>query len=1012
MANNTDSTVAVTDCPDHPVHSMTLTDDRMHLLSSGSLYCDIDSVNSSENSFTDSKYCALHFNIHSLASKYVQLKDLISRLNQTGIVVLFILLCETFLVEANAHMFDIPGFSFIHKSRKSLSRGGVAMYISNDFNFTLRPDLSKHIEGEFECISAEIKAKNGRQNLIISEIYRVPNTNERESIARYEEVMLALTNTKKDVLVGTDQNFDYMKIDSNSNVSDLLDVFFTLGVLPSVTKPTRITHSSATLIDNIYVKCAKYEHVHSRILLTDISDHFPVLVCMGHKVKRQCRESLTFMQRRMGPDQVQNINGALQSTQWHELFRNADVSECYDIFIKHLTHILDTHSPEIKRTIPHKAIIKVDWMTPGLMKSSKKCEKLYKNAIGKCKSSYTYLKYIKYRNMYNAVKKTAREIYYKNLLNEYGNDIRKTWKVLNSVIGRAHDKSSISDTFVVNDKRETDKTIIANGFGNYFSGIGKQFAEAIPKANKSPEYYLKTGPNVHSLFLNPTYPGEIAKIISSHKPKKSTGDDGISMILLKQTCVGCSFPISLLVNKSIENGIVPDMMKLAKVIPIYKAKSKESFNNYRPISLLSNISKILEKVIHRRLYSFLSKYNILYDKQYGFRPKRSTIDAITEYATDVLNCLENKEHCLSVFLDLSKAFDTINHGLLLRKLNHYGIRGNALDWFRSYLTNRRQYVCYKGVSSEICDIQYGVPQGSVLGPLLFILYSNDIPNSIKHSKTILFADDTTIYHVGHNIPDIYENINSDLGQLTDWFRANQLSVNAMKTKYMLISKHTNNEFHTQTVKIGNEILEQVHCTKFLGIIIDDKMEWKYHIDQCRKKLASGIYAINAAKNSLATSHLKILYYSLIHPYLSYGNILWGNTYPTHVKKLAISQKKAIRAMTKSKYNEHTAPLFQDMNILKLQDLHDLQLCVFMYDFVNGNVPGPLKRLFEYHGDIHSYATRHHKDPRIPKVRTELAKRSFLYRGPYLWTNLDDGLKKAPSKKVFKSQMSKRIVSEY
>ena len=236
---------------------------------------------------------------------------------------------------------------------------------------------------------------------------------------------------------------------------------------------------------------------------------------------------------------------------------------------------------------------------------------------------------------------------------------------------------------------------------------------------------------------------EIEHIIKSFKTKKSTGDDGISMHLLKQLCEPCSEPIAIIVNMSLEQGIVPDAMKLAKVIPIHKSKSKELFNNYRSISLLSNMSKVLEKVVHNRLYSFLIKNSILYDKQYGFRPKRSTIDAITEFTAGILPSLDRKKQCLSIYLDLSKAFDTINHSILLNKLKYYGIRGKPLEWFRSYLQQRKQYVSYLGVQSTTQNIEYGVPQGSVLGPLLFILYSNDIPNSLTYCQAILFADDTT-----------------------------------------------------------------------------------------------------------------------------------------------------------------------------------------------------------------------------------------------------------------------------
>ena len=219
---------------------------------------------------------------------------------------------------------------------------------------------------------------------------------------------------------------------------------------------------------------------------------------------------------------------------------------------------------------------------------------------------------------------------------------------------------------------------------------------------------------------------------------------------------------------SLIQGIVPDEMKIAKVIPIFKAKNKELFTNYRPISLLPVISKILEKVVHCRLYSFLTRYNILNDSQYGFRHKHSTINAITEITNDIMSSFDMKHTSLAVYLDLSKAFDTIDHSILLKKMEHYGIRGISLEWFKSYLSQRVQYVTYKSTNSMSLKIPCGVPQGSVLGPLLFILYSNVIPNSLKYSKSILFADDTTVYISGEDVTYLTRCLNHDLSQLNDW----------------------------------------------------------------------------------------------------------------------------------------------------------------------------------------------------------------------------------------------------
>ena len=303
--------------------------------------------------------------------------------------------------------------------------------------------------------------------------------------------------------------------------------------------------------------------------------------------------------------------------------------------------------------------------------------------------------------------------------------------------------------------------------------------------------------------------------------------------------------------------------------------------------------------MHKRLYTFLNYNNILYQSQYGFREKHSTTQAILEFISSTVDDIDKKKSTIAIFLDLSKAFDTINHNILLHKLNFYGIRGTVLQWLSSYLSNRKQYVDYLNNKSELRPVTCGIPQGSILGPLLFLIYVNDLPDSLTSSKGILFADDTTLCQSSKNIEELYTSMNSELKILTDWFRANKLSLNIKKTHYMLftnVNKRLSSEY---SLKIGDAIIERKQCIKFLGMTLDKNLSWSNHIKACCSKVAGSIYAINRVKNIIPREYMLTLYYSIIYPYLSYGITVWGAAYNTHIKKLFIMQKKKHAHYSKS-----------------------------------------------------------------------------------------------------------------
>ena len=336
-----------------------------------------------------------------------------------------------------------------------------------------------------------------------------------------------------------------------------------------------------------------------------------------------------------------------------------------------------------------------------------------------------------------------------------------------------------------------------------------------------------------------------------------------------------------MINISVQTGVVPHQLKIAKVRPIFKAGNKEEFLNYRPVSVLPIVSKIYEKIVYKRLIDYLEWNSVLTEHQYGFRKNRSTTMALHVLIDKLHKAIENKYLTIGIFLDLSKAFDTVNHKILLQKLEYYGIRGNALLWFTNYLSNRQQYVFHDKINSKMKYIECGVPQGSILGPLLFLIYINDLINVSKSLYTVLFADDTNMFYSDKNPDKIMETINNELAKIDIWFKVNKLSLNTSKTHYILfgnIKKAKQNAYRDLNININGTCIQSTDKTKFLGVYIDQGLTWEAHINYTCNKISKITGVLLRARNKLYTDAMITLYNTLALPYFSYGITLWGMTY--------------------------------------------------------------------------------------------------------------------------------------
>ena len=457
-----------------------------------------------------------------------------------------------------------------------------------------------------------------------------------------------------------------------------------------------------------------------------------------------------------------------------------------------------------------------------------------------------------------------------------------------SIINIKSTKSTISQ-IKVNNKVIKNHKKIAESLNNFFINVGPNTERNIPVNPKiKPDQYLKNRNQLN--FLIAYISNEEVLAIINQLENKSTGPQSIPIKLLKLIPDLILIPICRIINHSFMMGVFPDALKISEVIPIHKGGSTEEINNYRPISLLSVFDKIIEKLMHKRLYEFLQEHNILFENQFGFRKNNSTTFALLEITEKIKETIDNKKYGCGIFIDLRKAFDTVNHEILLKKLEHYGIRGKALTWFTSYLTNRKQYVFLNGECSESKYITCGVPQGSCFGPLLFLIYINDLPNISEVLHFYLFADDTNIYYEAETVQKLETVINRELRELDTWLIVNRLSLNIAKPKFLVFHPYNKAMKQKITLKIHKKAISETEYIKYLGIMVDSTLPWNIHIDKISKTIYRATGLLYKIRPFVNNKILKMLYYSLVYPHLNYVTEVWGSADSIHLNRIFILQK--------------------------------------------------------------------------------------------------------------------------
>ena len=955
-------------------------------------------LKANRNNFT-----LLSLNLNSMEQKMDQLLIFLGELQNENLYFSCLCFQEARLTEEKLDRYRIHGYKKFPQKAIVSQNGGLLIYVKDDFKGTVRKNLYKKSE-VYEALFVEISGPLIKDKKItIGNLYRPPRDSKRLLTVQnfcdeLKPMVRKLQNENSYSVLCGDFNLNLLDIHGDNGFNFYFNFMTERDFVPVITLPARFEQNTCSLIDHIWVNkpvngALDPANSSSRVLLKKIAkaDHLPCVMSLNILDHQKPPVPKFFYSQKIDDESIaafrsdlidSNLIGSIdQST-------DGNPEETYNKIDETLSSLRDKHFP--KRKIRFKRHVhKINpWMTDILLLNIK-----LKDAI-----------YVKFRKCSNIVEKfklkrklksmekdladwisEAKAKYYGNLFHEYQNDVKKTWDTIKTAINKRRHKSKYPDFFKVNNTNIFDKTEISNKFNRYFVDIGPELADSLDTSGK-PTFTSYLGPPTeHRFSFRLIRQAEIEKLIDNLPAKKSAGPDGLSSIIIKKIRNELAPILTIAINQSLSSGIFPSNLKVAKVIPIFKNKGEPTeFGNYRPISLLNVISKFFERVIYNQIYAYFTNNNLFFNSQYGFRTKHSTEDAAIELIDQVHKVFENnpEDHVVSVFLDLSKAFDTIDHEIMLKKLAHYGITGAALQWFRSYLSDRKQFILYDDLESDLLNITVGVPQGSILGPLLFLIYINDASRATQALKFVHFADDTTLFQ---NIAffsgsessltqsQVERRINVELKSVYDWLCVNKLSLNVSKTRCIVFK---NPKYPTvckpYEFEINNEKIKCVSEFNFLGIMLDEFLSWTPHTKKVTSKISRTLGVIKRVRKFLPFHALEKIYNALVVPHLNYGLKLWG----TNLAAVSKIQKRAIRIITCSKFLAHTSPLFKHNHILKVEDMYKLQCLKLYYKIQKGTVPQYISTLTIHNRDIHGHNTRGRDDIRPTDVKSKWLRHSL------------------------------------
>ena len=947
--------------------------------------------------FSNSSLTVLNANIRSLRTHFSNLESIINRCVKP---IDIICLTETFIYDNETSFFQLEHYVFLGIQRPTRC-GGVGVY--------LRCGIAEDI-GWREAVLAGSEAitlslsggavsmfKNG---LTLSIIYRQPSADVDDFLHDLDLYLNTFQSSSNHILVG---DININTLEENRVSSEYLNILSNFNYTNLITIPTRINNC----LDHINVNFDS-KILSAGTISTVLSDHLPTFINIENPSQylNLKLEGKIIKARDYKQFNAERFLENLKQIDWMEtVLAEHDANKMYDNFIYKFRKICDHHAPikelKIKQSI---SSCRKSWLNAEILQMIRKKDYLYRQTLNSPLNLKLKGKFKAMRNKVTQMVRNAKTEHYKNLI-KMSNNIKHLWKIINKEVG----KSSVtipSPKVIVSENSDNTEEItnekeIANSFNKYFTEIGPSLAKSF-----SDNFSENSGPTFVStpiFSFTPVLCSEVICLLKELNIAKATGLDSIPAKMIKIATPVIAKPFTHIINTSLESGVVPSSMKIAKVMPLFKKGSTKFCSNYRPISILSVFSKVLEKAINKQIMTHLENNKILTDMQFGFRKNKSTSSALIELTNNVLKAFNDGKCVLGVFLDFSKAFDTLDFKILKRKLHNLNFNELAVNWIINFLTNRKQLTIINETYSEPLYLKCGVPQGSVLGPTLFLIYINDLTQITTLFSPILYADDTNLFLESANLNELVPEINNELCLIQNWCEQNKLTINVEKTNFVILKKFQNKfKFETDSIKMFGKTLTQKDTIKFLGVHLDCHLNWKTHINNLLTQLRPSTGLLYRCSQYLPRNVLLLIYNSFIHSRLTYCIEAWGNAPSTHLNKILIFQKRLLRIIFKQSRLAHTKPLFQKSFILNIYNLYQYRI------------------LIQSHTTFYSHESsrNHHYNTRcstfnlnLPKSRSACGHRRVSYKISALWNLLPERIRSLRSETAFGHALKRRLLFE-